>query len=548
MSARTYWVGRSDTFLAQSPALPTPDIEYGQLSPMLIVFGVAVAAVLVEAFLPRRARYTSHLVLSLGGLAAAFVAVVLLAGTRSSAVMGAVIIDGPTLFLQGTILLVSIPAILLIAERGLDRMRMSAGVAVSAGRSTADDDVVADAFAPQAAALPGSAAEREAEEAGAAQTEVFPLTLLAIGGMLLFPAAGDLLTMFVALEVLSLPLYLLCGLARRRRLLSQEAALKYFLLGAFSSAFFLYGVALLYGYAGTVRLAGIADAVADRSGNEGLALIGTGLLAVGLLFKIAAVPFHSWIPDVYQGAPTSITAFMAAATKIAAFGAMLRIFYVALPDLRDDWRPMLWVVAILTMVVGAVLAVTQTDVKRMLAYSSITHAGFILTGLIAANDAGLSSTMFYLLAYGFSTLGAFAVVTLVRDADGEVTEMSRWAGLGRRSPLIGVVFAMFLLAFAGIPLTSGFVGKFAVFQAAIEGGATPLVLVGVVSSAIAAFFYVRVIVLMFFSEPGDDAPTVVIPSVLTTAAVTVSAVVTIVLGILPQTALDIAEQAAVFVR
>ena len=548
MSARAYWVGRSDTFLAQSPALPTPDIEYGQLSPMLIVFGVAVAAVLVEAFLPRRARYTSHLVLSLGGLAAAFVAVVLLAGTRSSAVMGAVIIDGPTLFLQGTILLVSIPAILLIAERGLDRMRMSAGVAVSAGRSTADDDVVADAFAPQAAALPGSAAEREAEEAGAAQTEVFPLTLLAIGGMLLFPAAGDLLTMFVALEVLSLPLYLLCGLARRRRLLSQEAALKYFLLGAFSSAFFLYGVALLYGYAGTVRLAGIADAVADRSGNEGLALIGTGLLAVGLLFKIGAVPFHSWIPDVYQGAPTSITAFMAAATKIAAFGAMLRIFYVALPGLRDDWRPMLWVVAILTMVVGAVLAVTQTDVKRMLAYSSITHAGFILTGLIAANDAGLSSTMFYLLAYGFSTLGAFAVVTLVQDADGEVTEMSRWAGVGRRSPLVGVVFAMFLLAFAGIPLTSGFVGKFAVFQAAIEGGATPLVLVGVVSSAIAAFFYVRVIVLMFFSEPGDDAPTVVIPSVLTTAAVTVSVVVTIVLGILPQTALDIAEQAAVFVR
>ncbi|MEU2001759.1 NADH-quinone oxidoreductase subunit NuoN [Rhodococcus sp. NPDC019627] len=548
MSARTYWVGRSDTFLAQSPAPPAPDIEYGQLSPMLIVFGVAVAAVLVEAFLPRRARYTSHLVLSLGGLAAAFVAVVLLAGTRSSAVMGAVIIDGPTLFLQGTILLVSIPAILLIAERGLDRMRMSAGVAVSAGRSTADDDVVADAFAPQAAALPGSAAEREAEEAGAAQTEVFPLTLLAIGGMLLFPAAGDLLTMFVALEVLSLPLYLLCGLARRRRLLSQEAALKYFLLGAFSSAFFLYGVALLYGYAGTVRLAGIADAVADRSGNEGLALIGTGLLAVGLLFKVGAVPFHSWIPDVYQGAPTSITAFMAAATKIAAFGAMLRIFYVALPGLRDDWRPMLWVVAILTMVVGAVLAVTQTDVKRMLAYSSITHAGFILTGLIAANDAGLSSTMFYLLAYGFSTLGAFAVVTLVRDADGEVTEMSRWAGLGRRSPLVGVVFAMFLLAFAGIPLTSGFVGKFAVFQAAIEGGATPLVLVGVVSSAIAAFFYVRVIVLMFFSEPGDDAPTVVIPSVLTTAAVAVSAVVTIALGILPQTALDIAEQAAVFVR
>ena len=240
--------------------------------------------------------------------------------------------------------------------------------------------------------------------------------MFAVGGMLLFPASDDLLTMFIALEVLSLPLYLLCGLARRRRLLSQEAALKYFLLGAFSSAFFLYGVALLYGYAGTLDLGGIAEAVAAGSGNTSLALIGTGLLLVGVLFKIGAVPFHSWIPDVYQGAPTPITAFMAAATKVAAFGAMLRIFYVALPELRDDWRPVLWAVAILTMVVGTVTAVTQTDVKRMLAYSAVAHSGFILTGVIAGNEAGLSSTLFYLFAYGFSTLGAFAVVGLVRDA------------------------------------------------------------------------------------------------------------------------------------
>lgn len=537
----------SEIVLAQSSTLRAPDIEYGQLAPMLIVFGVAVAGVLVEAFLPRRGRYSSHLVLALGGLTAAFVAVVMLAGTRDSAVGGAVAVDGPTLFLQGTILLISIPAILLIAERSVDSGVAAATAEVTAA-SAAEPEGGTDAFTPQAFAVPGSVAEREATKNAPGHTEVFPLTLFAVGGMLLFPASNDLLTMFVALEVLSLPLYLLCGLARRRRLLSQEAALKYFLLGAFSSAFFLFGVALLYGYAGTVELPRIADALARGTDDKTLALIGTALLSVGLLFKIGAVPFHSWIPDVYQGAPTPITAFMAAATKVAAVGAMLRIFYVALPDLRADWRPVMWGVAILTMVVGAVMAVTQNDVKRMLAYSSVAHAGFILTGLVAANRAGLSSTMFYLLAYGFSTLGAFAVVTLVRDSRGEATDLSRWAGLGRRSPLVGGVFALFLLAFAGIPLTSGFVSKFAVFQAAIEGGAVPLVLIGVVSSAIAAFFYVRVIVLMFFSEPQSDAPTIVVPSMFTAAAIAVGVVVTVVLGILPQGALDLADRAAVFFR
>ncbi|GCE36599.1 NADH-ubiquinone oxidoreductase chain N [Rhodococcus wratislaviensis] len=537
----------SEFVLAQTATLPAPDIEYGQLSPMLIVFGVAVAGVLVEAFLPRRGRYSSHLVLAIGGLTAAFVAVVLLAGTRDSVIGGAVAVDGPTLFLQGTILLISIPAILIIAERSVDSGVRAATAEVTAVRG-AEPEGGTDAFTPQAYAVPGSVAEREATRNAPGHTEVFPLTLFAVGGMLLFPASNDLLTMFVALEVLSLPLYLLCGLARRRRLLSQEAAMKYFLLGAFSSAFFLFGVALLYGFAGTVGLPGIGDALARGAEDRTLALIGTALLSVGLLFKIGAVPFHSWIPDVYQGAPTPITAFMAAATKVAAVGAMLRIFYVALPDLRADWRPVMWGVAILTMVVGAVMAVTQTDVKRMLAYSSVAHAGFILTGLVAANRAGLSSTMFYLLAYGFSTLGAFAVLTLVRDSRGEATDLSRWAGLGRRSPLVGGVFALFLLAFAGIPLTSGFVSKFAVFRAAIEGGAVPLVLVGVVSSAIAAFFYVRVIVLMFFSEPQSDAPTIVVPSMFTAAAIAVGVVVTVVLGILPQGALELADQAAVFFR
>ena len=518
----------------------TPSIEYGLLSPMLIVFGVAVLGVLIEAFAPRPSRYAAQLILALGGLAAAAVAVVMIArdlhGTAGrAAVLGAVVLDAPALFLQGTILLVGILGIMLIAERE------KAGVSGGARGL--------DGFTPQASAVVGSVTEQLATRAGVMQTEVFPLTMFALGGMLLFPAADDLLTMFIALEVLSLPLYLLCGLARRRRLLSQEAALKYFLLGAFSSAFFLYGVALLYGYSGTLKLTGIADAIAAGTANTPLALIGVGLLLVGVLFKVGAVPFHSWTPDVYQGAPTSITAFMAAGTKIAAFGAMLRIFYVALPQLRDDWRPVLWAVAILTMVIATVVAVSQTDVKRMLAYSAISHTGFILTGVIAANPAGVSSTLFYLFAYGFSTVGAFAVVGLVRSADGEeATSMSQWAGLGRRYPIVGLVFSLFLLAFAGIPLTSGFVSKFAVFKAAAEGGAIPLVIVGVIASAIAAYFYVRVIVLMFFTDPPEGAPEVVIPSGLTTAVVTVTAAITFALGALPQPLLDLANNAEAFLR
>jgi NADH-quinone oxidoreductase subunit N len=509
--------------------ITAPDIGYAAVSPLLIVLGAAVLGVLVEAFLPRAARYAVQVAICALGLIGALVAVVLLAGTERLAAAGSVAVDGPTLFLQGTLLVLSIAALLLIAERGIE---------------------AGSAFAPQAAAIPGSAHERTAIATGMVQTEVFPLTMFAVGGMLLFPAANDLLTMFVALEVLSLPLYLMCGLARRRRLLSQEAAMKYFLLGAFSSAFFLYGIALLYGYAGTVNLAGIAEATGARVGQDALLLIGIALVGVGLLFKIAAVPFHAWTPDVYQGAPTPVTAFMAACTKVAAFGALLRVFYVAVPGIRWDWQPMVWLVAILTMVFGAVVAIVQTDVKRMLAYSSIAHAGFILTGMVVASDDGLSSTMFYLLVYGFTTLGAFAVVTLVRDAGGEATHLSRWAGLGRRSPLVAGVFALFLLALAGIPLTSGFTGKFAVFSAAIAGDAVALVIVGVLSSAIAAFFYVRVIVLMFFSDPVDEGPTVAVPSPLTTAAIAMGVAVTVILGVLPQPVLDLADRAAadLFIR
>ncbi|MGV0646594.1 NADH-quinone oxidoreductase subunit NuoN [Mycolicibacterium sp. XJ879] len=523
--------------------LSPPVVEYDLVSPMLIVFGAAVAGVLIEALLPRQRRYAAQVVLSLGGLVAALVAVVLVArdmhGTvGQSAVMGAIVIDMPALFIQGTVLLVGVLGILLIAER-----HIPASVESERSESQSQSRTL-DGFTPQASAVPGDVAEKLATRAGVIQTEVFPLTMFAIGGMLLFPASDDLLSLFVALEVLSLPLYLLCGLARRRRLLSQEAAMKYFLLGAFSSAFFIYGVAMLYGYAGTLELRGIAAVIEDGSGKTSLALIGIALLLVGVLFKIGAVPFHSWVPDVYQGAPTAVTAFMSAATKIAAFGVMLRLFYVAFPLLHDYWRPALWAVAILTMVVATVAAITQADVKRMLAYSAVSHTGFILTGVVAGNDAGVSATLFYLFAYGFNTVGAFAVVGLVRNsADEEDTAMARWAGLGRRHPVVAVVFSLFLLAFAGIPLTSGFVSKFAVFKAAAEGGAMPLVIVGVIASAVAAYFYVRVIVLMFFTEPPADPPTVAVPSVLSTAVVTVTAAVTFALGALPQPLLDLANHA-----
>ncbi|HZU47053.1 MAG TPA: NADH-quinone oxidoreductase subunit NuoN [Mycobacterium sp.] len=527
-------------------SMPTPSVEYFVLSPMLIVFGAAVVGVLVEAFLPRRFRYASQVTLSLAGLVAAFVADIMVGmripSSGQTAVMRAVAIDGPTLVLQGTVLLVAILAILFIAERSaVTNARVGPGAATVAQRAGLDF------FTPQASAVPDSVAERQAIQAGFAQTEVFPLTMLAVGGMLVFPAANDLLTMFVALEVLSLPLYLLCGLARHRRLLSQEAAVKYFLLGAFSSAFFLYGVALLYGATGALTLAGIRDGLAQHHDNS-MALIGVGLLAVGLLFKVGAVPFHSWIPDVYQGAPTPITGFMAAATKVAAFGALMRVVYVALPPLHDQWRPMLWGVAILTMAVGTVTAVNQNDVKRLLAYSSVAHVGFILTGVIAAVPAGVSGTLFYLVAYSFSTVGAFAVVGLVRNDDGdEDADMTRWGGLGRRSPIAGLLFSMFLLAFAGIPLTSGFVSKFAVFKAAAQGGAVPLVIIGVVASGVAAYFYVRVIVLMFFTDPPAEAPHVVTPGAWTKAAIAVCAAVTVLLGIFPQPLLDLVERAAQFV-
>ncbi|MFA6298935.1 MAG: NADH-quinone oxidoreductase subunit NuoN [Nocardioides sp.] len=524
-----------------------PTIEYAELWPMLLVFGAACLGVVVEAFLPRERRHLTQVVLAGVGLVAALVGTVIVGTGLTSlgdgaargliAVEGTLVIDGPTVFLWGLVLVFAIGGVALFAER-----RLEGGVS---------------AFAGQAAALPGTEAERQASTRGLDHTEVYPLLMFAVGGMMLFPAANDLLTMFVALEVLSLPLYLLSGVARRRRLLSQEAALKYFLLGAFSSAFFLYGVALVYGFAGSMQFAEINEAVRNDVDNEALLLIGMGMIAVGLLFKVGAAPFQSWTPDVYQGAPTAVTAFMAACTKVAAFGAMLRLFYVAFGSDRWSWQPMMWVIAILTMLVGAVLAIVQTDVKRMLAYSSVSHTGFVLTGVLGVQASSelaegqvssLVAVLFYLTTYGFSVVGAFAVVTLVRDSGGEATAFPRWAGLGRRSPLVAGAFAFFLLSMAGIPLTSGFVGKWAVFTVAMSAGAWPVVLVAIVASIAAVYFYIRHIRLMFFTEPEGDVAAVTRSSPMTTVTIGVCVLATFVLGIVPGPVLDLATNAGDFIR
>ncbi len=510
-----------------------PHMNYVALMPMLALFGAAILGVLIEAFVSRPLRPLMQFLVGLGGLITALVFVIYLADHLSSPGRGtitadtAVSLDGPGLFLQGTLIVLGIVALLLFADRTLEP---------------------GGPFVASAAVTAGTEADRSQAARSAGGTDAFPLMMFALAGMLLFVSANDLLTMFVALEVFSLPLYLLSALARRRRLLSQEAAMKYFLLGAFASAFFLFGVALIYGFANSVGFAQIHDAALASPNNQTLLIAGFALIDIGLLFKAAAAPFHVWTPDVYQGAPTPVTAFMAACTKVAAFGAILRVIYVAFDRPGWDYRLVLGVIAVLTMLVGSVLAVTQSDIKRLLAYSSIANAGYLLVGVLAFTKSGISSTLFYLVAYGFTVIAAFAVVTLVRDSAGEATHLSRWAGLGRRSPLFAALFTFLMLAFAGIPLTSGFTAKFAVFSAAIDGDQTWLVIAGVITSMILAFPYLKVVVLMWLSDPGESTPTISIPGAFTSAVLTVGVAATLWLGVWPTQVLDLADKAAQFLR
>ena len=374
--------------------------------------------------------------------------------------------------------------------------------------------------------------------------EYYPLVLLATAGMVLLASANDLILVFIALEVLSLALYVLVGLARRDSG-AQEASLKYFLLGAFSSAILLYGVALAFGATGTTNISRIAGLSGAPSTDSRLMFAAAALLAVGFAFKIAVVPFHSWTPDVYQGAPTSVTGFMAAGTKAAGFAVLLRVFLVALGPLQWDWRPALWLIAIVTMVIGSLFAIVQSDVKRLLAYSSIAHAGFVLVGVIAATANGIAGSLFYLLVYAAMTLGAFAVVTLSAPKGKERLEMGSWVGLGQRHPVFAGAMTLFFLSLAGIPPTAGFMAKFFVFQAAVQAGETGLVIAGVLASVIAAFFYLRLIVLMWLQEPsGETGVLGLTPTGSLVVGITAAA--TIVFGVYPESIMHIARTAAFF--
>ncbi len=520
----------------------SPVITWAPLAPVLIVLAAAILGILVEAVGPaaltrRRIQVVLAGVATLSAAATAVLQWVVLKGAGVTIVTSAygsrLVSDRQSLAWEVMIAIFGFLSLLLFSYH-------------------VDGE---DAFTPAAATAPGSPEEREATRRGFAQTEIFPLALFAIGGMMLFSMTSDALYLFVVLELFSLPLYILVAMARRRRLLSQEAALKYFLMGAFSSAIYLFGVALLYGGAFTTSFAGIDRAYTIFHGREPLVLIGVVLMLVGLLFKLGAVPFHSWIPDVYQGAPTPVTAFMAAATKAAAAAALLRFVYVALYRLEWDLAPVLWTVAIATMLVGTIAAIVQTDIKRMLAYSSIVHAGFILVAVTSFQREALSAVPFYLLAYGLATLGAFAVVGQVREVtkDGslgaEATRLGQWAGLGRRAPWLASAMALFLLSLAGIPLTAGFIGKFVVFKAAVEAGGWPLVIVAIVASAAAAFFYIRVIVLMFLTPVPEDLEDTVEVTEATgpTLVISVAVLGTLALGVLPAAVLHLATSAAILV-
>jgi NADH-quinone oxidoreductase subunit N len=381
--------------------------------------------------------------------------------------------------------------------------------------------------------------------------EYHPLLLFTAAGMLLLVFANDLVLFFIALEVLSIGLYILAGFIRGNRR-SEEAAIKYFLLGSFSFGFLVYGTSLIYGAAGTTNFTALATALGDdQIRTSPFMLVGLAMVLVGFSFKLALAPFHSWTPDVYSGAPTSVTAFMSVGTKVATFAALLRLLLTGVPTLRENWAPALWALAVVTMLVGNIAAVTQRNIKRMLAYSSIGQAGYILVAVVAADSPrrdtsaeAVQSVLFYLLAYTFMNLGAFAVVIALARAGRERLDLSAdYAGLAHRHPYLAGMLAFFMLSLGGIPPTAGFIAKFTVFRAAVSAGYWPLALVGVATSVIALAFYLRVIVLMYArtEQREDDAPRAVpVPLAVVLA---VCLLVTLQMGILPAFSLDWAQQA-----
>jgi NADH-quinone oxidoreductase subunit N len=495
---------------ANTQPLPVPEVDWRAIAPELALAVAGVVLLLVVAFRPRTGRGVLA-GLTLAGLAVAAALTIWNWDLERVAFEGAVSLDGITRYARAILLAVGALATLMVAQ--------------------------------------GDAREGEPDDS---PPEVYPLLLFALLGMVLLAAASDLLVVFIALEILSLSLYVLAG--QTRRLAAQEAAMKYFLLGAFSSAFLVYGIALSYGVTGTTNLLGIARASVDPTGDGTLLLAGVGLLAVGFCFKVSAVPFHMWTPDVYQGTPTPVAAFMAAATKVAAFAVFLRVFSGALGGLVVSWRPAVAAVAVATMLVGAGLAVVQTDIKRMLAYSSISHAGYLLIGVAAAATvpAAVSASMFYLLVYAFMVMGAFMVVQYVSrlgpaddEAIRERSSLDDYRGLARRHPWAAGLLAVFMLALTGIPPLSGFWAKYYVFLSGVEAGLTWLVVVAVISSVISAFFYLRVLVVAYLQEPAGDAEAEVAPGRTPALglALGLAGALTVVIGLAPEALISAARSA-----
>jgi len=377
---------------------------------------------------------------------------------------------------------------------------------------------------------------------GIGRSEYYALLLFSVSGMVMMAAAHNLIVVFIALELLSIPLYVLTGFARPN-VESEEAAIKYFLLGAFASGFLLFGIALMYGASGTTDLEHIAQVITQR-GASPLALLGAGLILVGLGFKVAAVPFHMWTPDVYEGAPTPITGFMSVGAKAAGFAALLRVFVSSLGGIQADWVTLVAILSAVTMIVGNIVAVSQTNLKRMLAYSSIAHAGYLLMGVAAANRAGVAGALFYLVAYAFTNVGAFAVLTTMAGPSGEDQTFKTYRGLYRRSPALAVMMMIFMLSLTGIPLTGGFIGKYYLFLSAVEANLIWLAVIGVLTSVVSAFFYLRVIVDMFMrdAEPQDEVEPVSYRPLNFTVSLSAAAVV--ILGIVPMAVLTLVTTAA----
>jgi NADH-quinone oxidoreductase subunit N len=478
--------------------IPTPELIVKPVAPELFLWGAGIVGMLYEAF-ARRSNRGVHLAIVFVGLVGAFVVAVQLWDWT-----GAPFVLGDTVAVDRFSVLATV-ILVLVAGFGCIYYTHLSGLDRQSYRG-----------------------------------EFYPLVAFATGGMVLITAANDLILVFLALEILSLSLYVLTGLGARR---SGEAAMKYFLLGAFSSAFFLYGVALAYGAVASTKLNVIVGALGGQTGSQALALAAMGLLVIGFGFKISAAPFHMWTPDVYQGAPTPVTAYMSAATKVAAFFALMRVLDVGLQPLTWDWTPIVYGVAVVSMLVGAGLAVVQTDVKRMLAYSSVAHAGFILAGLTSANATGIRAAMFYLMAYSLMTVGAFGVTMLVAARSEEPSTYDNYDGLGARTPALAGLMTVFLLSLAGIPPTVGFIAKLTVFGSAISAGNWPLAILGMLTSVVAAYAYLRVVVRMYFREPrvevDDDRG--VVPQL----AGLVLAVTIVVLGVFPRLVSGIIEQASI---